>query len=62
MKTLSAFQENVLDRMEKADLGMVMAATRRHWQNGERYYIDARCRASKQLRADFEKGNQEATA
>ena len=58
---LTDFQETVIRRMEKAGLGMVAAATKRHWELGESYYIDSRCRASRTLRRDFKRGNNIAT-
>lgn len=54
---LTDFQIGVIERMRKAKLDWVAEATEREWKAGNTYYIDTRCKASKQLRRDFEKGN-----
>lgn len=55
---LTEFQIGVIERMRKAKLDWVAEATEREWKAGNTYYIDSRCKCSKQLRKDFEKGDE----
>lgn len=60
--SLTENQQYVIATLSARGASFVAEATRRHWENSESYYVDARCGAAKGLRRKFNQGNREALA